>query len=242
MIVYSFEKHLQVADFDPETGALRRFERGELPAGTEPAGYFGELGAKDPAVFYRGTDGLLLRVDDEIIALDDPDAEVHWEQIDPNRAGLLILTPQRTYRLDYPNSLTELRQDPNFGMSGEEPEDFDFGLFISNVLADPNRRTRILPIPTASQPASPPAPTRIALYSYARDLRPEKVAEFTWSPADGVALTVLDAEWGALAWEYFTTGIPAATGPIPASSGQTFMRALLRPSRSTYYRFVDESA
>lgn len=242
MIVYGFEKHSEVADFDPATGALRIFDRAELPVGSEPKGSFGALGTAGTAVFYRGASGLLLRVGDEVISLDAPETHVHWAQADPTRARLVISTPDgRSRGFDYPNTLTELRQDMNFGMSGEELEDFDLGLFISNVLADPDRRARTFSGPATTQPAPEAAPSRVVLYSYARDLRPEKVAEFTWNPTDGVALTVLDAEWGALAWEYFTTGIPAASGPIPAASGPAFMRALVRPNRSTYYRFVDES-
>ncbi|WP_306360361.1 hypothetical protein [Nocardia sp. CC227C] len=232
-----------MAEFDPETGALRVFDRAELPDGVEPAGCFGVLGAAGTAVFYRGATGLFLHIGDETFALEHPGTRIHWEQADPATARLDIhRIDESPRRFEYPTTLNELRQDASFGMFREDFEDFDFGLFVSNVLAAPGRRVRIFAAAEGRESADQPDPTRVVLYSYARDLRPEKVAEFTWNPTDGVALTVLDAEWGALAWDYFKTGIPAPAGRVPASAGPGFMRALLRPNRATYYRFVDESS
>ncbi|MFD0365955.1 hypothetical protein ACFQZZ_31335 [Nocardia sp. GCM10030253] len=86
-------------------------------------------------------------------------------------------------------------------------------------------------------------PTRVVLYTYAKDLRPEKVAEFTWSTDAGVALRIIDDEWGSLAREYYRDGVLSKSERrvvLPAE-GPSFMRALVQPSRSTYYRFADES-
>ncbi|MET8650198.1 MULTISPECIES: hypothetical protein [Nocardia] len=92
--------------------------------------------------------------------------------------------------------------------------------------------------------SDPSSPSRVVLYSYAKDLRPHRVAEFTCTDDGGVTLTVVDDEWGGLAREYYRDGVLSRHDRrvvLPAE-GAPFMRALLQPSRSTYYRFADESA
>lgn len=86
-------------------------------------------------------------------------------------------------------------------------------------------------------------PTKVALYSYARNLRPDRVAEFTWDSVEGVALTVFDEEWGGLARDYVHSGLISRVERrrVYPADGLVFMRALIQPSRSTYYHFVDES-
>jgi hypothetical protein len=82
----------------------------------------------------------------------------------------------------------------------------------------------------------------VALYSYASG-SPARAAEFRWSAADGVTLTVFDREWGALAERYMAEGIgsDALRRPVLPREGATFMRTLVQPTRSTYLQFVDES-
>jgi hypothetical protein len=86
-------------------------------------------------------------------------------------------------------------------------------------------------------------PTRVVLYSYASGTA-EAVAEFRWSTESGVSLTVFDPVQGRLAQDYYDRGAPfdAERRAVVPSEGPTFMRALVQPSRSTYSRFVDESA
>jgi hypothetical protein len=85
-------------------------------------------------------------------------------------------------------------------------------------------------------------PTRVVLYSYASGSA-ARAAEFRWSPAGGVTLTVLDREWGALAERYMAEGIGSDVlrRAVLPRDGETFMRTLVQPSRSTYVQFVDES-
>ncbi|QIS08990.1 hypothetical protein [Nocardia arthritidis] len=90
----------------------------------------------------------------------------------------------------------------------------------------------------------PSTPTRVSLYCSAKDLVPHKVAEFDWDPATGVSLTVLDTEWARLAEEYYVNGIRSLAEQqlVRPDEPEVFMRALVQPSRLTYYQFVDESA
>jgi hypothetical protein len=80
------------------------------------------------------------------------------------------------------------------------------------------------------------------LYSYASGSA-ARAAEFRWSAADGVTLTVFDPEWGAIAERYMAEGIAshAMRRPVLPLDGENFMRTLVQPSQSTYVRFVDES-
>lgn len=86
------------------------------------------------------------------------------------------------------------------------------------------------------------ASRRVVLYSYLTG-EPEAVAEFRWVQDEGVTLTVLDPGAEHLARQYYDRGAPldAEKRSVPRSEGLEFMRALVQPSRATYFRFVDES-
>ncbi len=112
----------EVADFDPVTGALRGVALGVGPVG----GVYGDLGPTH-MVFYRDGARLVLRAGERVIDLDGQVA-AQWQQVD-NRTTRLVLTVADRVVCDvhYP----------------AVPPDFDLGLLIRDVLADPVRRTRI---------------------------------------------------------------------------------------------------
>jgi hypothetical protein len=86
-------------------------------------------------------------------------------------------------------------------------------------------------------------PTRVVLYSYASG-SPQAAAEFRWSPESGVSLTVIDPVEGEIARRCYDEGIlsQAERRMVPPSEGPVFMQTLVQPSRSSYTRFIDESA
>jgi hypothetical protein len=85
-------------------------------------------------------------------------------------------------------------------------------------------------------------PALVTLYAQTPEGR-KAAARFRWDPAVGVSLEIVDPKWGQLARRYFERGAPydAEMRPVTPAEGETFMRALLQPSRMTYYQFVDES-
>jgi hypothetical protein len=85
-------------------------------------------------------------------------------------------------------------------------------------------------------------PTRVVLYSYLKG-EAEAALDFRWDPADGVTIIALDPDLEWRIREYHERGTPldAEQRSVRVSEGPEFMRALLQPSNSTYYQFVDES-
>lgn len=110
------------SEFDPDTGALQA-----APANTEPvSGLYGEIGGL-PAVLYRQGGRLAVRIGDHTIDLEqDVVAE-------------LVTVAHRTTRfalIQGPVRLGELTYRAL-------PEELDFGAYLRDVLADPQRRARV---------------------------------------------------------------------------------------------------
>ena len=104
-------------------------------------GYYGLIG--DTTVIFYRDNGLYLRIGGTVVPVDDTVAVSH-ERDDGHHvlqaadvvSGLLIV------RLEY------RRPDPDIAPEDDftpfvEPEDFNFGLFISNVANDRSRRSQI---------------------------------------------------------------------------------------------------
>ena len=87
------------------------------------------------------------------------------------------------------------------------------------------------------------SPTRVVLYTLlSGDWLPG--AEFHCSPEDGVTLVVHDPKrGGSIAQKYYDRGIgnDAERRLVTRDEPEMFMRTLLQPSQSTFYRWVDES-
>ncbi|MER8105535.1 hypothetical protein [Kitasatospora sp. NPDC094016] len=130
MLLASFDLFGRVADFEPATGELSP-ERAIEP-GQETHGHYGAL-AGTVVVFYRDSDGLHLRVGVGECRIEssaqvrhriqEPECVLDIDQV----AELRYPVPSEWYGLE--NDLTPF----------VEAEDFDFGLFIANVVGDQRR-------------------------------------------------------------------------------------------------------
>ncbi|MFD7629704.1 hypothetical protein ACFV7Q_27390 [Streptomyces sp. NPDC059851] len=133
--VVSFENFGEQARFDPGTAAL-----GPVSGRTGPldnsgiAGTFGRLG-DILAVLYRAEGALRLLLGDEDIAV------VEGLEVRHERGEIFNRLTVGTRHLDYPRPSTELAEDDMTAFA--EPEDFDLGLFLANVLGDPARCGRM---------------------------------------------------------------------------------------------------
>ncbi|NXY95496.1 hypothetical protein HYE82_14075 [Streptomyces sp. BR123] len=129
--VVSFGNFGEQTRFDPGTAALGPVSGRSLPLDHgEIAGTFGRLG-DTLAVLYRAEGALRLLLGDEDIAVVDG-LEVRHE-----RGEIFNRLTVGTRHLDYPRPSNELDVDDMTAFA--EPEDFDLGLFLANVLGDPAR-------------------------------------------------------------------------------------------------------
>ena len=87
-----------------------------------------------------------------------------------------------------------------------------------------------------------PTPTRVTVYVTTPEAR-ITAARFRWSSDAGVTVEVLDPEWGEIAQRWYDNGMPfdRERRRVTRDEPETFMRALVQPSRSTLYHFADES-
>jgi hypothetical protein len=131
MRLNSFDRWSDVGEFTPTNGELTVLPRADAPP-AEPHGAYTYL-AGTLTVFYRVDDDLYLRHGNQTIALTG--AVASW-QTGAGRARLQV------------DELVLAYQPEPGPVEGDvtsfvEDEDFDFGLFIANVLNDPGRRERI---------------------------------------------------------------------------------------------------
>jgi hypothetical protein len=89
-----------------------------------------------------------------------------------------------------------------------------------------------------------PTPTRVIMYSLTVGKPGDitRIAEFRYHPDTGVTFTELHPR-NRPAKMIYEHGVNSLTQDhmVPATDGPAFMRALLEPSRTTYYGFLDES-
>ena len=94
-------------------------------------------------------------------------------------------------------------------------------------------------------PPEDATPRRIVMYTLAAgtpgDVTP--IAEFTYTPGHGVTYTELEPRWTRPARHLRDHGITplGADTPITTADGPAFMNALLEPSRTSMYGFVDKT-
>jgi hypothetical protein len=87
-------------------------------------------------------------------------------------------------------------------------------------------------------------PTRVGYYAFLPGSADYvRAAEFTWSPASGVSLTIFHDAASGLARRYYDRGAPydAEDRAVSRTEGAAFMLALVQPALSSYHHFVDES-
>ncbi|MFH9347518.1 hypothetical protein [Kitasatospora sp. NPDC017646] len=134
MLVASFDRYGRGAEFDPATGRLGP-ER-TVDSRQVINGHYGQL-ALARVVFHRGADGLRIRVGERDIRLGT--ATVVRHRVDGSH---FVLTAGQITELRYPVPPERAGQehDPTPFV---EAEDFDPGLFVANVSADPVRAAGI---------------------------------------------------------------------------------------------------
>jgi len=142
MYVASHDRFLDVADFNPETGVLEEFRR-PSKSGSDarmPEGHYARIDGT-LVVFFRLDTSLWLRIGNECRDLDSGDAGIRLERVDGGRSRLTLLDRGE------PCAVVEYEPIPFGGPEDPtpfaEPEDGDFGLFVSKVLDDKGWRARI---------------------------------------------------------------------------------------------------
>lgn len=139
ILLQSQDKFDEVAELDPASGKLRWLSK-EQARSPHIQGHVSRLGNK-VACLYRSDDGTLhFRIDNQVFPL-NPGTFVSHTKGRPNtlsviRGGTVL------YKWVYtsPDIDPPLEFDPTPMV---EEEDFDFGLFVSNVSRDPERREGI---------------------------------------------------------------------------------------------------
>ncbi|WP_327412069.1 hypothetical protein [Streptomyces sp. NBC_01233] len=133
--VVSFEAFAERAPFDPGTAVLGPVSHRSGPLDHSGiAGTFGRLG-DTLAVLYRAGGTLRLLLGAEDIAVTEGLGARH------ERGETLNRLTVGTRHIDYPRPADELDEDDLTALA--EPEDFDLGLFLANVLSDPARCDRV---------------------------------------------------------------------------------------------------
>lgn len=141
MLVHSHNSFWVVADFDERTGELNEFRRrsAEDPPVSAVRGEF-ITSRGGSAVFYRHHELLWLRIGEVVRAFDGDGCEVQWRRAF-GRATLDLL--------DRGVSVASVQYAPGPGGEDDDPtpfadqEDWDFGLFVKNVLENEGRSRRV---------------------------------------------------------------------------------------------------
>lgn len=165
MIIGSFQLAREFAEFDPATGSFESFqtERAEMEALRAQLQGRYEWLEDQLLVFYRNEGLLHLRIAQKDYCLGD-DIESHLEknfadgliQSSPRKVRTLVSAIARGYRrfglTKNATALVSLKYKTPIESASPfdftpfvEDEDFDFLLFVHNVLSDPERRRNIWP-------------------------------------------------------------------------------------------------
>lgn len=139
MILQSFDHFDQIAQFDPVNGSLERGPRLKSPGAHAADGWFSDLGHVS-VLLYREDGGLWLGVGEERFDLTgDSGIVVRWQR-GASTALLSITRGEEQCVVRYPVGPVVSADDPT---PFAEDEDFDFGLFVANVLSDAERLERV---------------------------------------------------------------------------------------------------
>lgn len=149
MLVQSNDKFNRVGDFDPRSAKLVEFDREQASPellASPLAGHFTMLAGKQ-VVFFRFEDRLRLSIEGEVWDLTDG-LEFEWESAGESSLLRLRNGDLVACEVKYepgPKTGPPLKDDPTPFV---EMEDWDFGLFIHNVLGNPDRAAGIYPSST----------------------------------------------------------------------------------------------
>ncbi len=137
MLVASHDAWANLAEFDSVTGALREFARGDVEEAAVQ-GHYARLSGTT-AVLYWVSGSLWLRLGDVVRDVGGETVEVEWAA-SGGRASLSLAEDGEQVASVHYTPGPYFEDDPTPAVKAE---DFDFGLFVRNVLADPARRARI---------------------------------------------------------------------------------------------------
>lgn len=140
LMLQSFTTFDEVATCDPEDGSLQRYRRttADGPSLAETSGVFLDDGG-DTAMFFRSDGSLILRIGNVSRDLDASGCDARWLKDAEWTILDLMDGEEMVARLRY-RPEREVPDDPT---PFREAEDGDFGLFVTNVLADAHRRASI---------------------------------------------------------------------------------------------------
>jgi hypothetical protein len=136
MRVESFELHAEVGEFDPTSGELTVFARSSAP-GRPLSGHYTRLG-NESVVFFRDHGRLHLRVGGKVFEVNEA-LQLDWRLVRDRESELTVSSPgSESIRLQYASGPPgpPLSEDPTPFVSDE---DWDFGLFIKNVITNQDR-------------------------------------------------------------------------------------------------------
>lgn len=139
MRVHSHDRYLDVGEFDPLTGELVESVRDPAGYADGPSGHYARL-AGTLVVLYRDRDDLWLRIGNTAQSLDQERASVVCERTGSASRLSLSVDGRELATVEYPAGEGGGPDDPT---PFAEPKDFDFGLFVKNVLHDERRRRGI---------------------------------------------------------------------------------------------------
>ncbi|MBW1903108.1 MAG: hypothetical protein JRJ20_15990 [Deltaproteobacteria bacterium] len=138
----SNEKFDSLAEYDPETGMLKKHSRKNLGSNVPETtdGFYSEL-TNGVFILYRFNDSLYFRANDNDFILDSVTEVVvsgPWE----NRELKVFCDGKMIFETIYsPHGPKPISNDPTPFI---EDEDFDFGIFVSNISKSPKRKDLLL--------------------------------------------------------------------------------------------------
>jgi hypothetical protein len=140
MILQSFERFDEIGELLPGGNVLNVFSRSNLDGESIVlAGYYGRLGRKRVMFWW---DGEVFNIHaDNIHSSLSPERKASW-RLDGQRASVVILptspVTEIRYRINHKRNNIQVDATPN-----SSDEDWDFGLFICNIINSPERRARL---------------------------------------------------------------------------------------------------
>lgn len=152
MFVESYDRFDDVGDYDAESGNLVEFSRSHADGRDTVVGPVrGHFARVDGvlAVLYRDRGVLWLRLGEHVREFDSGRSEVRWERSGKRARMRVVDEGEQVTSVEYvpgPWKATVAGDDPTPFV---EREDWDFGLFVYNVLTDDGRRHRIYTVDSA---------------------------------------------------------------------------------------------
>lgn len=143
IILITQENYQQLVELDTASGDYRFLERSVEDSQPKIQGMFANLGGHN-LFFYRNNGVLFLRVDGTVVNLNNKVAISLDSSDEQHRRLVIVENGKQVVSLQYDRPLTDppLSLDPTPFVS---EEDFDFGLYLYNVVNDLGRRSRVFP-------------------------------------------------------------------------------------------------